>query len=72
MSWGGTTEPCGVAKLLSLGQLGVAENQKHAKALYAHFEKTLGIPNNRLYLQFIDEDPANLGYQGTTFKAIFG
>jgi phenylpyruvate tautomerase len=47
MVWGGTTEPCGTATLMSIGKLGVEENKKHAAVLFDHIEKNLGIPRNR-------------------------
>lgn len=72
MSWGGTSEPCASARLMSIGQLGVKENKKHAKELYDHIEKTLGIRKDRMYIQFVDVDPADCGYNGTTFHEIFG
>ncbi|GFG29196.1 hypothetical protein Cfor_04923 [Coptotermes formosanus] len=70
--WGGSSEPCGTATLMSIGKLGVEENKKHAAALHDHIEKNLGIPRNRLYITFVDEDAANVGYNGTTFHEIFG
>ena len=72
MSWGGTTEPCGTGRLMSIGKLGVKENKKHAAVLYDHIEKNLGIRKDRLYIEFVDQDPANVGYNGTTFHEIFG
>ena len=72
MCWGGTNEPCGTARLLSLGKIGVKENKKYAASLYDHIEKNLGIRKDRLYIQFVDEEPANMGYNGTTFHEIFG
>lgn len=45
--WGGSTDPCGTATLMSIGKLGVEENKKHAAVLYDHIEKNLGIPRNR-------------------------
>lgn len=47
MLWGGTTDPCGTATLMSIGKLGVEENKKHAALLYDHIEKNLGIPRTR-------------------------
>lgn len=47
MVWGGSTDPCGTATLMSIGKLGVEENKKHAALLYDHIEKNLGIPRNR-------------------------
>uniref|UniRef100_T1J2R3 L-dopachrome isomerase n=1 Tax=Strigamia maritima TaxID=126957 RepID=T1J2R3_STRMM len=72
MTMGGTSDPCGSATLMSIGKLGVNENKKHAACLYAHIEKYLGIPKDRLYITFKDEDMSNVGYEGTTFHDIFG
>lgn len=55
MSFGGTTEPCAIANLMSIGALGVEQNKKHAKVLYELVEKELGVPTDRqvkLYLQW--------------------
>lgn len=45
MSFGGTIEPC--ANLMSIGALGVEQNKKHAKVLFALVEKELGVKNDR-------------------------
>lgn len=47
MTFGGTTEPCAVGTLCSIGKLGVAENKAHAAKIYECLEKTLGIPSDR-------------------------
>lgn len=47
MSFGGSTELCGNASLMSIGQLGVEQNKKVAAAIYDHIDKTLGIPKDR-------------------------
>lgn len=55
MSFGGTTEPCAIANLMSIGALGVEQNKKHAKVLYELVEKELGVTTDRqvkLYLQW--------------------
>ncbi|XP_050712464.1 macrophage migration inhibitory factor homolog isoform X2 [Eriocheir sinensis] len=72
MSFGGTTEPCGAVRLASIGKLGVEENKSHAAKLYAHLEQTLGIPSDRMYINFHDLETSNVGYKGTTFHAILG
>ncbi|XP_049942435.1 macrophage migration inhibitory factor homolog [Schistocerca serialis cubense] len=72
MAWGGSTDPCVVATLMSIGQLGTEANKKHSAAISSHLEKHLGIPKNRLYINFIDAKPADVGHDGTTFHAIFG
>ncbi|XP_066959957.1 macrophage migration inhibitory factor homolog isoform X1 [Macrobrachium rosenbergii] len=72
MSFGGTLEPCGTAQLLSIGKLGVAENKVISAKIFALVEKTLGIPNDRMYITFVDAASSNIGYKGTTFHQILG
>ncbi|RZF41546.1 hypothetical protein LSTR_LSTR000260 [Laodelphax striatellus] len=72
MSFGGSTEPTGQASLMSIGQLGVAQNKVISAALFKHIEETLGIPQNRMYITFTDSPTSVVGYQGTTFHEIFG
>lgn len=64
---GGVEAACAVASLESIGQLGREPNKKHSKLLSAHIEKELGIPSDRLYINFVDLNKANVGYSGTTF-----
>lgn len=70
--WGGTNEPCGFATLMSIGQLGIEENKKHAAALYDHVCKHLGIPKDRMYISFVDSLPSTMGYNGSTFHPMLG
>ncbi|XP_013184045.1 macrophage migration inhibitory factor [Amyelois transitella] len=72
MSFGGSSEPCGIANLMSIGGLGVEQNKKHAKILFELVANELGISSDRMYITFQDEPTGNVGYKGTTFHAIFG
>ncbi|KAJ8712679.1 hypothetical protein PYW08_007983 [Mythimna loreyi] len=72
MSFGGTSEPCAIANLMSIGALGVEQNKKHAKILFELVEQELGVKNDRMYITFQDEPTGNVGFTGTTFHAIFG
>ncbi|KAG6442987.1 hypothetical protein O3G_MSEX002681 [Manduca sexta] len=47
MSFGGTTEPCAIANLMSIGALGVEQNKKHAKVLFNLVEQELGVKSDR-------------------------
>ena len=47
MSFGGSSEPCAVANLMSIGALGVEQNKKHSKVLFDLVEKELGVANDR-------------------------
>ncbi|CAL8142593.1 unnamed protein product [Orchesella dallaii] len=72
MSFGGDDGPCGQAILMSIGQLGVAENKKHSKAIFEKVQAALGIPKTKMYIHFIDAKSADVGYDGTTFHDILG
>ncbi|XP_063368793.1 macrophage migration inhibitory factor-like [Cydia amplana] len=72
MSFSGTTAPCAIGNVMSIGALGVEQNKKHAKVLYELVEKELGVPSDRMYITFQDEPTGNVGFKGTTFHAIFG
>ncbi|KAG8179972.1 hypothetical protein JTE90_016305 [Oedothorax gibbosus] len=50
MSWGGSTDPCAVAQLESIGQLGKAQNKKISAKLYEHIQNSLGIKPDRFVL----------------------
>ncbi|KAH9632702.1 hypothetical protein HF086_016901 [Spodoptera exigua] len=47
MSFGGSTEPCAIANLMSIGALGVEQNKKHAKVLFELVEQELGVKSDR-------------------------
>nr|XP_037872130.1 macrophage migration inhibitory factor isoform X1 [Bombyx mori] len=53
MSFGGSTEPCAIANLMSIGSLGVEQNKKHAKVLFELVEKELGVPTDRFVLKYV-------------------
>ncbi|CAH0758702.1 unnamed protein product [Diatraea saccharalis] len=72
MSFGGTTDPCAIANLMSIGGLGVELNKKHAKVLFDLVEMELGIPSDRMYITFQNAPTSDVGYKGTTFHEIFG
>uniref|UniRef100_A0A8D8UJL5 L-dopachrome isomerase n=1 Tax=Cacopsylla melanoneura TaxID=428564 RepID=A0A8D8UJL5_9HEMI len=72
LTFGGSDGPAGIASLMSIGKLGTAENKKHSAVLFAHVEKSLGIPKDRLYISYIDSPTDVVGYNGTTFHDIFG
>jgi len=35
--------------------------------LYQHIQDNLGIAGDRLYIEYVDLNKQNVGYQGTTF-----
>ncbi|XP_071546883.1 macrophage migration inhibitory factor-like isoform X1 [Panulirus ornatus] len=48
MTFGGSTEPCALAVLHCIGELGVEENKAHAAKIYEFMEKNLGIPSDSI------------------------
>ncbi|XP_042207489.1 macrophage migration inhibitory factor homolog isoform X2 [Homarus americanus] len=72
MTFGGSSDPCATALLISLGKLGVEENKGHAAKIYEFVENSLGIPGDRMYIQFFDKPSSEIGYKGTTFHQLLG
>ncbi|XP_075215177.1 macrophage migration inhibitory factor homolog [Lycorma delicatula] len=72
ISFGGSTDLCGNATLLSIGGLGIEENKRISGAIFDHIENHLGIPKNRLYLLFVDAKPSQVGFNGTTLHSVYG
>nr|CAD7421668.1 unnamed protein product [Timema poppensis] len=70
MCWGGTDGPAGNAIFVAIGLMGEEENKRHAAALFKHVNKHLGIPEDRLYIIFEDVKAFNVGFKGTTIKAL--
>nr|CAI5840409.1 unnamed protein product [Callosobruchus analis] len=71
MTFGGSTEPCAYATLMSIGALGVNENKKHSKAI-AECMSSIGVAPDRMYIHYIDAPSSVVGYNGSTFHDILG
>ncbi|RDD45338.1 Macrophage migration inhibitory factor-like protein [Trichoplax sp. H2] len=65
--FGGTDDPAAFVKVISIGQLGEAENKLHSKALTDVIEGHLKISSKRMYIQFLDVAEQDIGYGGSTF-----
>lgn len=65
--FGGTNEPAAIVVLKSIGGVGDERNKSHSKQLCAHIKQHLGIATNRIYIEFVDIEPTNIGYDGSTF-----
>ncbi|KAA0192924.1 hypothetical protein HAZT_HAZT007716 [Hyalella azteca] len=72
MVFGGKADACAQATLMSIGHLGVEENKAHAAVIFEAVEKLLGVPQDRMYLTFVDKASSDVGYKGTTFHTIMG
>ncbi|XP_044131466.1 macrophage migration inhibitory factor-like [Bufo gargarizans] len=67
MSFGGTTEPCALCSLKSIGKIGGPQNKNYTTLLSDILSKQLHISANRVYFNFVDLNPSNVGWNKTTF-----
>ncbi|XP_029021224.1 macrophage migration inhibitory factor [Betta splendens] len=67
MMFGKKEDPCALCFLYSIGKIGDAQNKKYSKLLCGLLNKHLGIPADRIYINFVDMDPANVAWNNTTF-----
>ncbi|NXL20398.1 MIF factor, partial [Setophaga kirtlandii] len=67
MSFGGSTDPCAMCFLYSIGKIGEQENRVYSKLLCELMSKQLKIPSDRIYISFFDLSAANVGWNNTTF-----
>lgn len=64
--WGGEESPCALGVMHSIGAINVDNNGAVTAALTNQLEP-YGIKPNRIYIQFHDQERANVGYNGATF-----
>ncbi|XP_013800313.1 macrophage migration inhibitory factor-like [Apteryx mantelli] len=67
MSFGGSTEPCAMCFLYSIGKIGDEENKVYSKLLCDLMNKQLKIPADRIYVSFFEISAGNVGWNNTTF-----
>ncbi|XP_059719732.1 macrophage migration inhibitory factor-like [Haemorhous mexicanus] len=67
MSFGGSTDPCAMCFLYSIGKMGEKENKVYSKLLCDLMSKQLKIPSDRIYISFFDISPGNVGWDNITF-----
>ncbi|KAL3998775.1 Macrophage migration inhibitory factor (MIF) family protein [Acanthocheilonema viteae] len=67
MVFGGSTDPCAVCVLKSIGCVGPSVNNSHAEKLYKLLADELKIPKNRCYIEFVDIDASSMAFNGSTF-----
>ncbi|KAJ3981222.1 Tautomerase/MIF [Lentinula detonsa] len=68
MTFQGTLDPAFQCTVISLGNLDPDSCARYSKTLFEHFERTLGVKDDRGYITFVDPGRSNLGYKGTTFQ----
>jgi phenylpyruvate tautomerase len=67
MTFAGTSEPVCYAELKSIGRFTPELTQKLAAALCERLERGLGVPKNRIYIEFADSQGYLWGHDGETF-----
>jgi phenylpyruvate tautomerase len=67
MSFGGKPGNAAFLYLASIGHIGPETNKPAARELTDLVEKHLGIPGDRVFIQFSDAAAANFAWQGNTF-----
>ncbi|XP_038056752.1 macrophage migration inhibitory factor-like [Patiria miniata] len=68
MAFGGSTDPCALVSMKSIGKISQNENIKYAKVITEVLGK-LGVKPDRMYITFTNLAKDNVGFQGNT---IFG
>jgi phenylpyruvate tautomerase len=61
--FGGTTEPAALACLYSIGSIAAKSNGAITRAVTT----AIGVPADRIYINFFDVPRANVGWNGGTF-----
>ncbi|CAI9535391.1 unnamed protein product [Staurois parvus] len=67
MSFGGSTEPCALCSLKSIGKIGGPQNKTYTKLLSGILSSRLHISHDRVYINFYDLNPAYVGWNNSTF-----
>nr|QIN85943.1 macrophage migration inhibitory factor 1 [Dirofilaria repens] len=67
MIFGGSTDPCAVCVLKSIGSVGPNVNNSHCEKLFKLLADELKIPKNRCYFEFVNISASAMGFNGSTF-----
>ncbi|MBN3322508.1 MIF factor, partial [Atractosteus spatula] len=67
MMFGGKSDPCALCSLHSIGKIGGQQNKQYSKLLCGLLTKHLGISGDRIYINFVDMEPQNVGWSSSTF-----
>ncbi|XP_018421407.1 PREDICTED: macrophage migration inhibitory factor isoform X2 [Nanorana parkeri] len=66
MSFGGSTEPCALCNLKSIGKI-TGQQKTYTKLLSGILSKVLHISPDRFFFFFFFLNPANVGWNNSTF-----
>ncbi len=67
MTFAGTTDPVCYVEIKSVGTMGAAKTKAMSQDFCDRIGQKLGIPTNRIYIEFADADGAMWGWNGSTF-----
>ncbi|KAM6155410.1 macrophage migration inhibitory factor [Rhynchocyon petersi] len=67
MAFGGSTEPCALCSLHSIGKIGGTQNRAYTKLLCGLLSQRLSISPDRVYINYYDMNAANVGWNNSTF-----
>ncbi|KAG8523141.1 Macrophage migration inhibitory factor [Galemys pyrenaicus] len=67
MAFGGSSEPCALCSLHSIGKIGGAQNRTYSKLLCGLLAERLRISPDRIYINYYDMNAANVGWNSSTF-----
>ncbi len=67
MMGGEPDKGCANCQLTSIGGLGVEENKKLCSLVFPLLEEHLGVAPDKIYVNFVDFERANVGWNGDTF-----
>ncbi|XP_061045746.1 LOW QUALITY PROTEIN: macrophage migration inhibitory factor-like [Eubalaena glacialis] len=70
MAFGGSSEPCALCSLHSIGKIGGAQNRSYSKLLCGLLAERLRISPDRIYISYYDVNAANVGWNGSTFACV--
>ncbi|MBF2080511.1 MAG: hypothetical protein IGR76_18835 [Synechococcales cyanobacterium T60_A2020_003] len=67
MTFAGTTDPVCYVEIKSVGQMSSAQTKAMSQDFCDQLSKALGVPTNRIYIEFADARGAMWGWNGSTF-----
>ncbi|KAM8732441.1 macrophage migration inhibitory factor [Acanthopagrus schlegelii] len=67
MMFGGKGDPCALCSLTSIGKISGPQNKTYSQLLCGLLNKHLGISADRIYINFVDMEAANVAWNNTTF-----
>ena len=71
ITFGGTNEPCALVSIQSIGNQSLDENRQSCKKIFEHLQNELNISSKRIFINFINFTPCNVGWDGRIYEDIF-